>query len=163
MSLPPFEETLEVLGLPTPTVLVVTLLLALLALQTVRLALARRRARRRLAEHVALGARGEARARKLLRAAGYRLREEQTRGSYVLEVDGKSRRIHVRADFLVERGGRSFVAEVKAGAENASVTGRATRRQLLEYSIAFDVEGVLLVGVEDGTIAEVRFPSVSMR
>ncbi len=157
------EELRSALGLSAPLALALIALLGLLALQTLRLFLLRRRARVRLAGHVALGARGEERARKLLRAAGYRIRGEQARGGYVLEIDGEPRKIHLRADFLVERSGRMYVAEVKSGEENSTISGRATRRQLLEYSIAFAVDGVLLVGVRDGTIAEVRFPSVSMR
>lgn len=158
-----FDELRAALGLSTPIALAILALVLLVAIQTLRLFFLRRRARVRLAGHVALGARGEARARGILRAAGYRLADEQARGSYELSVDGLPKKIHLRADFLVERGGRRFVAEVKSGAENASITGRATRRQLLEYSIAFDVDGVLLVGVRDGTIVEVRFPSVSIR
>ncbi|HJL48628.1 MAG TPA: hypothetical protein RMG45_22390 [Polyangiaceae bacterium LLY-WYZ-15_(1-7)] len=75
---------------------------------------------------------------------------------WTLWVDGREREITARADFLVERGGRRFVADAKTG-EQAKVTGRATRRQLLEYRHAYAVDGVLLVDAEAGRIVEVGF------
>ena len=66
--------------------------------------------------------------------------------------------VHLRADFLAERRGETFVAEVKAGAESVKVTGRATRRQLLEYLFAFEVDGVLLVDMQAEKVRVVDFP-----
>jgi hypothetical protein len=57
----------------------------------------------------------------------------------------------------VTRGGRRFVAEVKTGAQAPSLATAATRRQLLEYRQVFAVDGVLLVDVEAGRVAEVLF------
>jgi hypothetical protein len=37
------------------------------------------------------------------------------------------------------------------------LSSAATRRQLLEYRLAFDVDGVLLVDVETGEVSEVEF------
>jgi hypothetical protein len=39
----------------------------------------------------------------------------------------------------------------------------ATRRQLLEYRLAFDVDGILLVEPEHALIREVRFPTVETK
>ena len=66
--------------------------------------------------------------------------------------------IVVRADLLVSRGARRFVAEVKTGARAPRIETAATRRQLLEYAVAYDVDGVLLVDMEEHTISEVEFP-----
>ena len=52
------------------------------------------------------------------------------------------------------------VAEFKGGAGSSSVTNRATRRQVLEYAVLFDVDGVLLVDADTGTIHEVEFPTL---
>jgi len=70
--------------------------------------------------------------------------------------------MELRADYLVERGGELLVAEVKTGEEAPSLETAATRRQLLEYHVAFAVDGVLLVSPEQGTIQRVAFPRVSL-
>ena len=137
--------------------LVAFLLFALLV-QSLRLAWSRGAAARRLQRHKDLGEAGERRARKLLERSGYRITGVQAPGQYELLVDGVSQKIHLRADFLVERGGHTYVAEVKSGEESGKITGRATRRQLLEYQVAFAVSGVLLVDSFSDTIREVVFP-----
>ena len=78
-------------------------------------------------------------------------------------IDGEPVQTELRADYLVESDeGELFVAEVKTGDEAPQLTTAATRRQLLEYqvafSIAFDADGVLLVCPELGTIQRVQFP-----
>jgi hypothetical protein len=100
----------------------------------------------------------EAWAARLLTKAGYRLIGSQVKATYDLWIDGQSLSIELRADYVVERRGRSFVAEVKSGRHAPSLETAATRRQLLEYRMAFAVDGVLLVDGETGLIHEVRFP-----
>ena len=56
--------------------------------------------------------------------------------------------------------GEIFVAEVKTGDEAPRMSTAATRRQLLEYHVAFDVDGVLLVCPELGTIQRIEFPQL---
>lgn len=137
--------------------------LALLLLQTLRLWWAKSAAGFRVSRHRRLGAAGERRARELLARQGYRLCGEQQGGSYRLLVDGAETPIHLRADYLVEKKGRRFVAEVKSGVESVKVTSRATRRQLLEYLLAFDVDGVLLVDMQANRIREISFPELRNR
>lgn len=103
--------------------------------------------------------RGEAHAEDLLAGAGYRIVERQAEGKYLVQVDGRATRVVVRADLIVQdEAGRTLVAEVKTGREAPRIENSATRRQLLEYRIAFDVEGVLLVDAETDAIHQVHFP-----
>lgn len=102
---------------------------------------------------------GEDHAAVLLEDAGFTIVERQAVVAWAPLVDGKPVDTPLRADYLVERGGRLLVAEVKTGAEAPSITTAATRRQLLEYSIAFAADGVLLVSPESGQIQEITFPS----
>jgi hypothetical protein len=112
------------------------------------------RARRRA---VRAGA-GEDRAAELLLEAGFTIVERQARTSWAPLVDGEPHAIELRADYLVEAAGELLVAEVKTGEEAPSLDTAATRRQLLEYFLAFAVDGVLLVCPERGTIQRVVFP-----
>jgi hypothetical protein len=73
-------------------------------------------------------------------------------------IDGEDESWLVRADFIVDREGRRYVAEAKGGETSASLATAATRRQLLEYTLAFDTDGVLLVDAARGAIHTVSFP-----
>jgi membrane protein implicated in regulation of membrane protease activity len=147
-------RALHSLPLP-PSVAVVLLALGLLGLGLVvrrwlRSRVAHRRARRAL--------RGEKRAATLLRHHGYRVHDAQLATTYHPRLAGESWPVALRADYLVSRRGKHYIAEVKTGERAPSLGHPPTRRQLLEYSVAFDVDGVLLVDVESGLVQEVEFP-----
>jgi hypothetical protein len=112
------------------------------------------RARRRAARSGA----GEDRGGRLLEAAGYRIVGRQVRVVWTPLVDGEPFATELRADYIVELADERLVAEVKTGDEAPSLATAATRRQLLEYSIAFAVDGVLLVCPERDEILRVEFP-----
>lgn len=133
--------------------------MVLVAVQSARLALLRWLPRRRIEAARAAGADGEARAEPLLRELGYAIVARQAPTTYELSVDGEPCAVALRADFLVERDGRRFVAEVKTGRAAPRVETPATRRQLLEYRVAFDVDGVLLVDVDAGRVHALGFPA----
>ncbi len=105
--------------------------------------------------------RGERRAERLLRSQGFKVVDRQVAGSWSFSVDGESRQASVRVDLLVQRGGETFVAEVKTGQLVTDACFPATRRQLLEYALVFRPYGVLLVDVDAGSVEEIRFPGVS--
>jgi hypothetical protein len=136
---------------------IVALAGALLALVLARLVRTWRgswRARRRATRAIA----GEGDAATLLRRAGFRIVAVQARTWWAPLVDGEPHQIELRADYLVEADGELLVAEVKTGDEAPRLTTAATRRQLLEYHVAFDVDGVLLVCPELGSIHRIEFP-----
>lgn len=128
----------------------------LLALAVSRVALVVRRAR--LRARFARARAGEDAARALLERRGFVVEAVQAPGALVLSVDGARSEHVVRADYLVSRGKRRFVAEVKTGALAPSLAHAPTRRQLLEYCLAFDVDGALLVDVEHGAVREISAP-----
>lgn len=100
----------------------------------------------------------EAQAERLLRRAGYRVEARQVQGGWTLLIDGQPVQVRCRADLLVRRRRRRYVAEVKSGAAGSSPTHPNTRRQLLEYRRAFDVDGLLLVDMLHGRVSEIVFP-----
>jgi len=135
-------------------------LLALLIAQTLA-GLVRKKARRdRIVGRVMRAVEGEQAAGEFLRELGYELLGSQVAAEYAVLVDGETRTIGIRADFLVERGGRKYVAEVKTGAVATRIETPATRRQLLEYLVAFDVHGILLVDMEARRLHAVTFPTL---
>lgn len=130
--------------------LVLTLLLAARALARWR---ARARVRRRWIRAVA----GEVEAEDLLAERGFAILDRQAGLVWSIECDGEPHPVELRADLLVERAGRRYVAEVKTGLSAPLLSNAATRRQLLEYCVAYQVESVLLVDVEEQAIREVTF------
>jgi hypothetical protein len=122
----------------------------------------RRRGRSRIAVARARRAlAGERAAEALLADAGYAVTARQARRAWQVRLDGEPIDIDLRADLLAEADGRTYVAEVKTGAAAPRIDTAATRRQLLEYQVAYGVDGVLLVDAEAGAVRVVDFPDVT--
>jgi hypothetical protein len=109
------------------------------------------------------GIAAEHRAVVLAKRAGYRVIGTQVPGTVTILVDGHPRSLDVRADMLLERGFRRFIAEVKTGRIAPDPSSRSTRRQLLEYTHAFDADGLLLFDMEKERIHEIRFGAFRWR
>jgi hypothetical protein len=90
---------------------------------------------------------GERRAADLLERHGYRIEARELETKYAVRVGDEDRVVLLRADYVVSRAARRYVAEVKTGAA-ADVGCAPTRRQLIEYEHAFACDGVLLVDPE---------------
>lgn len=101
--------------------------------------------------------RAERDAASLLEASGFCVLGRQQRQRWGLEVDGRAVEFTLIADYLVERDGRRWVAEVKTGERALDLRHGPTRRQLLEYQRAFGVDGVLLVDAEGRSVQRVEF------
>lgn len=142
----------------TLAVALVALLIAALvgAALAARIARWRDRAARRSIARIS--ARAERDAERLLHRAGYRVVERQVTGRWTLRIDGEPVPVTCRADLIVERRGRLLVAEVKSAGPALAPTTPATRRQLLEYAMAFDVDGVVLVDMQARSVVRVEFP-----
>jgi hypothetical protein len=106
-----------------------------------------------------LGAAGNGRALRLLRRKGYRIEQLEVTTTVHVLVDGRREEYGIRADAIVRRRRRTYVAEIKAGPDSATLANRFTRRQLMEYARAFDdTDGLLLVDAHRGRIHRVEFP-----
>ena len=119
-----------------------------------------RKGQRRARARAARAGAGESAAAALLVLHGYEIIDSQVRCLWWMQVDGEQEEVELRADLLVQRDGERFVAEVKTGALAPDPAYPPTRRQLLEYSLAFAPYRVLLVDVEEEDIYEVSFPRV---
>lgn len=136
------------LGVVVAVTVLLTLALTLLVLRWLR--------RRGGARGRSRGLAGERRARRVLERAGYRVLEQGVEGRAHVVVDGRRLETPLHVDYLVERSGERFLVEVKTGARRRA-TIDTTRRQLLEYCLAFGVDVVLLVDAEEGHIQRVSF------
>jgi hypothetical protein len=137
---------------------VVAIAAAMVALvQTVRLWWRGAAAGWRLRTRAERAAEGERDAEPLVVARGYTIVARQVTRRWRVAIDEHAVDVTLRADLVVERGGRFFVADVKTGAMATRIENVATRRQLLEYRCAFDVDGVLLVDADRGSVHEIGF------
>ena len=134
----------------------ITLASLVALLQTIRIAWTRFSRTRTLRARARHAVKGEMRAEGVLRAAGFDVLERQVRGTWTVYAADEPLEIGLRADLLVARGGRRYVAEVKTGRVAPRLDHAATRRQLLEYRIAFGVDGVLLVDADAERVTSVE-------
>jgi hypothetical protein len=109
------------------------------------------------------GGEGEREAAALLEANGFVIEGVQVGATYDVRVDDEVVPVSVRADYVVSRAGRHWVAEVKTGRMATRIDTPATRRQLLEYEHAFGVDGVLLVDADARTIRSIGFAAKPRR
>ena len=148
----PLLRTIE-----SPWVGLAMLALVLVALATHRVLRWRDRYIRRRIARAAFD--GQRDARQVLRRSGYTIEDSEVQAAWTIEVNGQSQRMGLRADYLLhDAQGKRYVAEVKTGRLVPSLRHGATRRQLLEYRLAFAVEGVLLVDMARQRIDCVVFP-----
>jgi hypothetical protein len=104
--------------------------------------------------------RAESAAERLLERLGFAVVERQATRRWTLAVDGEETEVWCRADLLLVRRGRLYVADVKSGERSPDPFGPATRRQLLEYLLAFGADGALVVDMVAGEVREVEFPGL---
>ena len=102
------------------------------------------------------GKRGEGDAIELLKKHGYRIFQSQVTLPGHLYVDDDRLEFDVRPDYLVERDGVQYLAEVKTG-DAAKIGNRSTRRQWLEYTRLGRTNMAVLVDATTGTVRKIRF------
>ena len=102
--------------------------------------------------------RGEDAAERLLEREGFEVLDRQVGASWTMWIDDEPVEVRCRADLLVRGPTGCYIAEVKTGDRATDPTLPATRRQLLEYALAFDADGVLLVDAARGAVHRIAFP-----
>jgi Holliday junction resolvase len=103
------------------------------------------------------GLQGERDAEKLIKQLGYKIVLRHPPATYAMAVDGDPQGVQLTADFLLEQKGKRVLAEVKTG-KAAKLEHAETRRQLLEYQLAFGVDALLLIDMDAKQVRTVRFP-----
>lgn len=84
----------------------------------------------------------------LLRQQGYAIVDARPEVELAIRVDGRARTRRVRADLLATRGRRRYAVRIRGHGGSGRVDDRATRARLLDYALAFRVDGLLVVDPE---------------
>lgn len=96
------------------------------------------------------------RALNLLETEGFTVLEANPAVKVAVTVDGRPRDGSVTADFLVQKNGLKYVAEIKGGASGPKLTAGQLHR-LLEYYLVYKPDGVLVVDLEKKKLKEYTF------
>tara|TARA_B100000683_G_scaffold229268_1_gene229645 strand:- start:120 stop:542 length:423 start_codon:yes stop_codon:yes gene_type:complete len=102
------------------------------------------------------GKKAEQKAIKLLKKNGYKIESFQTTAKGKLLQDDETLTFLIRADLIVSKNNKKFIAEVKSG-KAASIEEINTRRQLLEYSKVFNNKNLILIDTEKNKIKKIEF------
>jgi hypothetical protein len=102
------------------------------------------------------GRRGEEVAIQILEQKGYTILQSQISLPGYIYVNDEKQEFDIRPDYLVDKNGTQYLAEVKTG-NAASSANRGTRRQLLEYAALGNTDTIILVDATRGTLQKIRF------
>jgi len=112
---------------------------------------------KRLRKRFSKSRQAEKEAEKILRKNGYAIIDVQKSKPLLITIGGKIHRYLVRIDYLARKRGKVYVVEVKSGEKIPYITNRETRRQMLEYYLAYQPSGILLLNMKNKSISEVKF------
>lgn len=98
----------------------------------------------------------EKHAARYLRRHGYKILAAQLQQPITVYVNGEPQESNVRADFLVRKGWKTYIVEVKSG-QQGTVRQAATRRQLLEYKLVYEPDGIILLDMEHHNLQKIGF------
>jgi len=87
---------------------------------------------------------------------GYKIVDIQQKQPIVLYIDGKPYSSYVQVDFIVKKNRKKYIVEVKTGKKTRATTA-LVRRQLLEYYLVFNPQGILLLDMDKGTLKRIEF------
>ena len=102
------------------------------------------------------GKKGEKKAIKLLKKNGYKIESFQTTAKGKLLQNNEVVNFFIRADLIVSKNNKKYIAEVKSG-KAASIEEINTRRQLLEYSSVFNNKNLILIDTKKNKIKKIEF------
>ena len=102
------------------------------------------------------GKKAEKKAIRLLKKNGYKVQNYQPIAKGHVLQDSEKVYFDIRADLIVSKDKKLYIAEVKSGAA-ASIKEINTRRQLLEYSKVFENNNLILIDTEKNKIKKIEF------
>ena len=100
---------------------------------------------------------GEAAAIAFLKDRGFTITGVQEKKTIVTWVDKIPHYNNLKVDYIVKKRGKVYIAEIKTGEMAPRPSQADTRRQLLEYYLAYRPDGILLVDMEKKNLREIAF------
>lgn len=101
--------------------------------------------------------RAEAAARKYLESEGYTILAVQERVPIVTKVNGKPHKSYIQADLIAQKGKEIFVVDVKTGDVAKKPASPDNRRQLLEYYLVYQPDGVIVLDMDEQKLYRLEF------
>jgi Holliday junction resolvase-like predicted endonuclease len=117
----------------------------------------------RLRRRLKRGVQGEGTARAFLKKHGFTILAEQVELTSHMWIDGQKTTYSVRADFLVKKGSRKGIVEVKTGTKAIDPVYAQTRRQIFEYARLYEVDDVFLFDAENEVLKNIQFTGSSIK
>ena len=114
--------------------------------------------RRRILAKAKHGRRVEDQAGVYLAKHGYQVIEQHPKMPYSWRLDGEEMTVNAAPDWHVYKDGKTYLVEVKTGGQ-ANPRSAKVRRQLLEYYLYGDADGVIYLDGDRGQILTVTFPT----
>lgn len=105
------------------------------------------------------GAKLEKRGRDFLIKQGFKVEHEQYLAHHTFYVERKKESIGIIPDYIVSKGGKTYIVDVKSGHSAISYKDKSTRRQLLEYDHAIPNDGVFILDMENLKLIPITFQS----
>lgn len=105
------------------------------------------------------GVKKEQEAYKVLEKLGFKVIGQNVRYNYSLLENSIDTEITLEIDYLVKKGKKKFIIEVKSGNSATRITNSSTRRQILEYSMYIPNDGIYLLDMENEQLFEINFPA----
>lgn len=105
----------------------------------------------------ARGAKLEEAAAHFLKTQGFKVLDAQYTSTHSFYVDGEKHQVKIAVDYVVSKGGKTYLVEVKSGKSAISISNSNTRRQILEYAVAIPNDGVFLLDMENKKLQRIHF------
>ncbi len=99
----------------------------------------------------------EQKAASFLVSKGFTIIDEQVEYQHTYLINGEEHSSKINIDYLVEKNAKVFVVEVKSGKSAISIKNRSTRRQILEYAVTIDCDGIYLLDMENKELQLIEF------
>lgn len=92
-----------------------------------------------------------------LKKKGYQVLEFQKVFYHTFKSDNTEQKAKLITDYIVKKGRKTYIVEVKSGKSAIMLSDKNTRRQLLEYDFVIPNDGVILLDMENKKLQLVEF------
>ncbi|UAM99113.1 hypothetical protein K8354_04620 [Polaribacter litorisediminis] len=135
------------------------LIIGILLFFIVKFKLSERSKKRARKKRFERGLKLETAAEDFLRKKGFNILSSQEIYFHNYLVNGHKKQNKLIVDYITEKSGKKYIIEVKSGKKAISLDDKNSRRQLLEYDLVIENDGVILLDMENENLQFVNFQS----